>query len=172
MSLPETAEQTGTIAVPRPALAIIVAMTVERVIGSDGRIPWDLPADRRLFRKLTEGNTVIMGRATFNSLPAPLPTRHNIVISRTADNLEGATVCRGFLNGLSQGWRLGRPMFIIGGVELYRKALPIADILHVSWVAGSYAGDRHFPPFDLAAWAPVEDTAYPGFRHITYRRRR
>ena len=171
MSLEESPGQTGALAAPRPALAIIVAMTDEGAIGIDGRLPWDLPADRQLFRKLTEGNTVIMGRATFNSLPAPLPNRHNIVISRTAGDVKGATVCRGFLEGLSQGWRLGRPMFIIGGVELYRKALPIADILHVSWVAGNYAGDRHFPPFDLAAWEPVEDTAYPGFRHITYRRR-
>ena len=146
-------------------------MTGERVIGAGGSIPWDLPADRQLFRRLTEGNTVIMGRATFNSLPTPLPNRHNIVISRTLEGAAGVSICRNFLEGVALGWRLGRPLFVIGGVELYRKALPIADFLHVSWVDGEYAGDRHFPPLDLAQWEAIETVAYPGFRHITYRRR-
>ena len=154
-----------------PPLAIIVAMTRDGVIGRGGTLPWDLPADRRLFRDLTVGNTVIMGRSTFESLPAPLPHRHNLVLSRKPCQYAGMTVCRGFLEAVALGWRLGRPIFVIGGVELYRRALPVADTLHISWVAGDPAGDRHFPPFDLAAWQAVESTDYPGFQHVTYRRR-
>jgi dihydrofolate reductase len=154
----------------RPTIAIIVAMTRNGVIGQAGRLPWDLPADRRLFRQLTTGNTVIMGRLTFASLPGALAERHNLVVSRTSQRLPGATVCPGFRDALAVGGRLGRPIFVIGGVELYRQALPIADTLYVSWVDGDYPGDRHFPPFDQAAWQPVATTAYPGFQHVVYRR--
>jgi dihydrofolate reductase len=154
----------------RPTIGIVVAMTRNRVIGQAGRLPWDLPADRRLFRQLTTGNTVIMGRLTFASLPGALPERHNLVVSRTVQRLPGATVCPSFLDALAVACRLGRPIFVIGGVELYRQALPIADTLHVSWVDGDYPGDRHFPPFDPAAWLPGTPTTYPGFQHISYRR--
>ena len=154
----------------RPPMGIVVAMTRNGVIGQAGRLPWDLPADRRLFRQLTTGNTVIMGRLTFASLPGALAERHNLVVSRTVQRLPGATVCPGFREALAVGWRLGRPIFVIGGVELYRQALPIADTLHVSWVDGDYSGDRHFPPLDPADWVPVTTTAYPGFQHVVYRR--
>ena len=154
----------------RPRLAIVVAMTAAGVIGDQGRLPWDLPADRRLFRSLTVGNTVIMGRSTFAGLPGPLPRRNNIVISRTLGQPEGVIVCRSFLAGVALGWRLGQPLFVIGGVDLYRRALQIADTLHISWVEGVFAGDRHFPAFDLGAWEPVGETPYPGFRHVAYRR--
>ena len=154
----------------RPPMGIVVAMNRNGVIGQAGRLPWDLPADRRLFRQLTTGNTVIMGRLTFVSLPGALAERHNLVVSRTVQRLPGATVCPGFREALAVGWRLGRPIFVIGGVELYRQALPIADTLHVSWVAGDYPGDRHFPPFDPADWVPGTTTTYPGFQHVIYRR--
>jgi len=153
-----------------PSLGIVVAMTRDGVIGDLGGLPWDLPVDRRLFRRLTEGNTVIMGRRTFASLPAALADRHNIVLSRSADHFPGATACRGFLEAVALGWRLGRPIFVIGGKEVYRKALPIADTLHISWVTGEFSGDRRFPPFNLAAWVPVSTTDYPGFQHVVYRR--
>ena len=154
----------------RPTMAIVVAMTRNGVIGRSGSLPWDLPADRRLFRRLTTGNTVIMGRLTFASLPGSLAQRHNLVVSRTSQRLPGATVCPGFHEALAAGCRLGRPIFVIGGVELYRQALPVADTLHVSWVEGDYPGDRRFPPCDPAAWQPVATTAYPGFQHVVYRR--
>jgi len=153
-----------------PPLAIIVAMTKDRVIGREGRLPWDLAADRRLFRSLTVGNTVIMGRLTFASLPGALPDRHNLVVSRSCRQLPGATLCPSLDQALAVATRLGQPIFVIGGVELYRQALPLADVLHVSWVEGDYHGDRCFPAFSLDEWRPVSDTAYPGFRHVTYQR--
>jgi dihydrofolate reductase len=145
-------------------------MTRNGVIGHRGRLPWDLPADRQLFRRLTEGNTILMGRLTFESLAAPLPNRHNIVVSRSIGLIPGATVCRSFLEGLALGWQLGRPVYVIGGVELYRKALAVADNLYVSWVMEEFPGDRRFPTFDPADWLPVSATDYPGFRHAVYRR--
>jgi dihydrofolate reductase len=154
----------------RPPLAIIVAMTRRGVIGRGGTLPWDLPEDRRLFRRLTEGNTVLMGRLTFESLTCPLPHRHNIVISRSPRHYAGATVCPNLREGVDLGWRLGRPLFVIGGGELYRQALPLADTLHVSWIEGDFPGDRFFPDFELAGWEMVESVDYPGFAYVMYRR--
>ena len=158
-------------AADRPTIAIVVAMTRGRVIGQAGRIPWDLPVDRQLFRQLTTGNTVIMGRATYLSLPRPLPDRHNLVVSRSTCQLPGVTVCATFAQALAEAGRLGRPIFVIGGVEVYRQALPVADALHVSWVEGDHPGDRRFPTGDFSAWVPVSSTTYPGFQHVIYRRR-
>jgi len=152
-------------------VAIVVAMTRSGVIGGGGKIPWDLPADRQLFRRLTTGNTVIMGRATYLSLPGTLPHRNNLVVSRSSCQLPGVTVCATFAEALSTANRLGRPIFVIGGVDIYRQALAVADTLHVSWVEGDYPGDRCFPTGDLSAWTPVSSTTYPGFQHVIYLRR-
>jgi dihydrofolate reductase len=160
-----------TSATSPPELAIVVAMTRSRVIGRGGQLPWDLPADRQLFRRLTLGNTVIMGRLTFTSLPGALPDRHNLVVSRSCRQLPGATVCATLDEALAIAGRLGRPFFIIGGSSLYRQALAIADTLHVSWIEGDYPGDCCFPAFDQAAWQSVTSTPYNGFEHVVYRRR-
>lgn len=153
-----------------PEIGVVVAMTRKGVIGRGGRLPWDLPADRQLFRRLTEGNTVIMGRLTYESLGAALPNRHNIVLSRFSRHFDDAIACRSFLQGIAIGWRLGRPLYVVGGVDLYRKALLLATTLHVSWVEGDHEGDRFFPPFDPGLWLPVSTTNYPGFQHVVYRR--
>jgi dihydrofolate reductase len=63
-----------------------------------------------------------------------------------------------------------QPVFVIGGADLYREALPLADSLYVSWVDGEFAGDRHFPAVDFTAWEVVKTAVYPGFRHTAYRR--
>lgn len=151
-------------------LGIVVAMTATGVIGRDGGLPWDLPADRRLFRQLTLGGAVIMGRRTFESLPAPLAGRLNIVVTRGDHRYPGAETAPELTAALELARRSGRPTFVIGGVELYRAALPLADTLNVSWVDGEFPGDRHFPPLDLTEWEQIASVDYPGFRHVTYRR--
>ena len=152
------------------SLGIVVAMTATGVIGRGGKLPWDLPADRRLFRQLTLGGAVIMGRRTFESLPAPLAGRLNIVVTRGGRLYPGSETVPELTTALELARRSGRPIFVIGGVELYRAALPLADTLHVSWVEGEFAGDRHFPAFDLADWDQIDSADYPGFRYVTYRR--
>jgi dihydrofolate reductase len=153
-----------------PPLGIVVAMTAAGVIGHDGKLPWDLPADRRLFRQLTWGGTVIMGRLTFESLPEPLVNRRNIVITRSGRRYPGAETAPDLTAGLALARESAQPVFVIGGADLYREALPLADRLHVSWVDGEFAGDRHFPAFDLTDWNQIVSVDYPGFRYVTYRR--
>ena len=155
-----------------PEVEIIAAMTEDRVIGLGDRLPWDLPQDRRLFKNLTTGNTVIMGRKTYTSISRPLPERNNIVISSTLSDIPGATVCSSFSAALEVASSFGRTVFILGGVELYREALPVATVLHISWVEKSYEGSVLFPEFDLADWTVSEQKGYPGFRYVRYLRQK
>ena len=155
-----------------PQLAIIVAMTRDRVIGSQGGLPWQLPEELTLFKRLTTGCTVIMGQKTYAAIGKPLPERYNIVLSRSPDRLPGVHVCGSFMTGLAVARRQGRPVFVIGGAELFRKALPIATDLHISWVKGNYAGDVHFPELDLADWCCCAEEEFPGFHYMCYRRSR
>jgi len=150
---------------------ILVAMTKDRVIGREGRIPWHISEELRLFRDLTVGHAVLMGRRTFESIGHPLPGRLNIVLSRTLEPTPGVVVCAGLREGLAEGDARGGKTFIIGGRQVYEEALPIADTLRISWIPGHYAGDVYFPPFSLSDWEEIGSLDYPGFRHASYRRR-
>lgn len=154
-----------------PSLAIIVAMTSDRVIGTDNTLPWHLPEDLQLFKRLTEGGTLIMGRKTHESIGRPLPGRHNIVVSRSNHQISGVQICDSFMSGLIAAVQKGWPIFVIGGAQLYRKALPIAAELHISWVKGDYRGDIRFPEFELADWLCCEEQDYPGFHYARYLRK-
>lgn len=157
-----------------PQVAIIAAMTGNLVIGSGNSLPWHLPEDLQLFKRLTMGSTIIMGRKTYTSIGRPLPGRHNIVLSRSRDELSGAQVCDSFIACLTAAAQLGRKVFVIGGEELYRKALPIASELHISWVKDTVPdvpGDVYFPELDLENWIVCESVDHPGFRYTRYQRK-
>ena len=143
-------------------------MTRDRVIGLGARLPWDLPEDLQQLRRLTTGNTVIMGRRTYESIGHPLPDRNNIVLSRSLNCLDGVMVCNSFISSVAAARQFGRPVFILGGVELYREALPIASALHISWVREAFADNVYFPEFDLADWTVAEEHDYPDFRYVKY----
>jgi dihydrofolate reductase len=151
---------------------IIVALADNGVIGRDNDLPWDLPEDRRLFRDLTLGHAVIMGRRTFESLNGrPLPQRHNIVVSRTLAPQAGIHICPDFDSALTTAQTLADKAFFIGGEQIYRQALGIADLMILSRVHGSFAGDTFFPEFDTNQWRMVSEKDYPGFRQQVLRRR-
>lgn len=155
----------------RPEVAIIVAMTRDRVIGSDGGIPWHLPEELQLFKRLTTGGTLIMGRKTHESIGHPLPGRHNIVLSRSVQELPGVQLCTSFRAARGEALQRQRPVFVIGGAELYRQALPISQELHISWIEKDFAGDTRFPPFALSDWSCCEENDFPGFHYGRYRRK-
>ena len=141
------------------------------MIGSGGALPWHLPEDMQLFKRLTMGCAVIMGHRTYASIGRPLPGRYNIVLSRSRQELPGVQVCDSSMAGLTAAAQQGRPVFVIGGEELYRKALPIASELHISWVKTVTSGDKHFPELDFNDWIICEDVDHTGFRYIRYRRK-
>jgi dihydrofolate reductase len=153
-----------------PKISIIVAMTCDRVIGDQQGLPWHLPEDLQLFKRTTLGKTVIMGRKTYQSIGRPLSGRYNIVLSRSPEKLTGVQVCTSFIKSLTMAARHGQPVFVIGGVELYNKALPISTELRISWVKEDLPGDTLFPEFDLTEWTACSETEYSGFKHIHYQR--
>ncbi|TFD58815.1 dihydrofolate reductase [Cryobacterium suzukii] len=136
-------------------LGLIWAQTVNGVIGADGVMPWHLPEDLAHFRTVTLGGAVIMGRRTWDSLPEryrPLPGRQNVVITRQQGwAAEGTSIAHSLddARALIEG-----PVWVIGGGEIYRLALPLADTLEVTEIDAEIAGDTHAPALD-AAWARV-----------------
>ncbi len=149
---------------------ILVAMTEAQVIGREGAIPWHLPAELRLFRQLTVGHPLLMGRRTFESIGRPLPNRRNLVVSRSLGPAPGIEICRSFAEALAQAAGAEK-LFFIGGRSIYTQALPIADSLRISWIAGDYPGEEHFPAWDRGEWEEMESCQFPDFRHVLYRRR-
>ena len=155
----------------RPLITIVVAMTRQSVIGRKGRLPWHIPEDLRLFRELTTGQTVIMGRETFISIGHPLPERRNIVVTRTLREIAGVEICRSFSEALKKGTADGKKIFVIGGRRIYRHALPIADAMVVSWIREDYAGDTFFPESDLETWSVEKVEEHAEFTRVWYKKR-
>ncbi|MFO8003863.1 dihydrofolate reductase [Thioalkalivibrio sp.] len=127
-----------------PRLQIIVAMDPDRVIGRDNQLPWHLPEDLRHFRRITNGHTLVMGRRTHESIGRPLPNRRNIVLSRQAHwQAPGVEVHPDLESALAAAD--DGPVFVIGGAELFREALPRAAVIHLTRVHRRFPGDVHFP---------------------------
>ncbi len=147
-------------------------MTQERVIGASGRLPWHLPEDLRLFRGLTYGHAVVMGRRTFESIGRPLPGRRNLVVSRTLPPSPDIEVCRSFEEALARTADLSGRVFFIGGPGIYAQALSVADLLIVTWVEQDVKGDVHFPAFNASEWTAERTEPGSGFVRVWYRRTR
>jgi dihydrofolate reductase len=130
-------------------ITLVVAAARNGVIGKDGAIPWRLSDDLKRFKALTLGHTVVMGRKTWDSLPPrnrPLPGRRNVVVTRDADwQAEGAERAT-----LEQALAMA-DVFVIGGAEIYRTTLPLADRIELTEVQGDFDGDAVFT-FDRSQW--------------------
>ena len=135
-------------------VSIIAAMSENRVIGRDGRLPWHLPADLRRFKQLTSGHTIVMGSSTLESIGRPLPHRRSIVLSTRPDfEPRGVTLARSLDEALHLS--AGQRTFVIGGAAVYRLALPLARCIHLTLVHAQVAGDVTFPPFEGPTWRLV-----------------
>ena len=134
------------------SLSIIAAVASNRVIGRDNDLPWHLPEDLKQFRCLTMGHHIIMGRKTFESLGRLLPGRTTVVVSRQPDYaVEGAKVATGLHEALA-ACAGDEEVFVIGGAELYREALALADKLYLTEIEAEFDGDAWFPEYDRADW--------------------
>ncbi|SOE04207.1 dihydrofolate reductase [Blastococcus haudaquaticus] len=145
-----------------PSVALIWAQARDRVIGASGGLPWHLPEDLKLFRTLTTGSTVVMGRRTWESLPErfrPLPGRTNVVLTSdpawTADGARRAASVAEVLD-------TGQPLWVIGGGEVYSAFLPHADRLVVTDVDVAVEGDTWAPAIG-AEWRRVSRTPEQGW---------
>lgn len=136
-------------------VSIIVAMARNRVIGRDNAMPWHLPAELKYFKRVTMGKPIIMGRKTYGSIGRPLPGRHNIVVTRDRGYaLAGVTVVHGLQEALAAAGEVDEAV-IIGGAELYRQALPVADRLYLTEIEAETEGDTWFPEIRQGDWREV-----------------
>ena len=146
-------------------------MTRTGIIGKDGGLPWRLPEDMRHFRRTTMGSAVVMGRKTFESIGKALKGRETIVVSRTLSERDDVVVCRTMENALATGKHRGGEVFVAGGSDVYRQALPVADRILVSHVHGEFEGDATFPEVDPEIWHVVSREQYADFEVVDYQRR-
>ena len=149
-------------------VSLVVAMAENHVIGRGGGLPWHLPKDLQHFKRLTIDHTVIMGRKTFEEIKQPLANRRNVVISRDPSwQPRGATVVPSLEEALAMG-ATEEEVFVIGGGEIFRLALPRADRLYLTLVHAKVEGDTSFPSFDLAAWALEDEEHHPADEKHAY----
>lgn len=137
----------------KPRIALIAAQASNRVIGRDNSMPWHLPEDLKYFKRVTMGKPVVMGRKTFESIGRPLPGRLNIVITRQADwsAPAGMMVVDSVDRALEQAVRYGEEkgldeVMVIGGGQIYERALPLAGRVYLTQIQQAFAGDAVFPP--------------------------
>jgi dihydrofolate reductase len=147
-----------------PKIQIVVARAGNGVIGRDGDMPWRLPSDLRHFKAATLNAPVIMGRKTFQSIGRPLPGRANIVISRSGFQAEGIEVLGTLEAAIARGCDIAAQtgadkVSVIGGGEIYRQAMEVADELLITEVGADIAGDTLFPPVDSHVWERVSLSA-------------
>jgi len=131
-------------------IVLVVAAAENGVIGRDGKIPWHISEDLKRFKALTMGHTVVMGRKTWDSLPRkPLPGRVNVVVTRQKDwHAEGA-IAASSLGAATAG--TSGTLMIIGGAEIYERALPMATRIELTEVHQAFDGDAKFE-FDRSGW--------------------
>jgi dihydrofolate reductase len=158
---------------PRPRIVLVVARSLNGVIGQEGKLPWHLPADLKHFKAITMGSAMIMGRRTFESLPGLLPGRRHIVLTRDRHwHADGAEAAHGLEEALALAG--GDPVSVIGGADVFALTLPVADRIELTEVLTDIPGDTVMPdPRQAADWVETEVAVHapadgrPGFRFVT-----
>ncbi|MFH0842004.1 MAG: dihydrofolate reductase [Bacteroidota bacterium] len=158
-------------------ISIIVAVSEDLGIGRNNDLLWHIPEDLKRFKNLTYGNTVVMGRRTWESLPRkPLPGRTNIVITDIPnERFEGAETTYSVDDALAKCEK-DKEIFIMGGGSIYRQFMPLADRLYITHVHKKTPADIYFPKIDRRTWKVVEEEEFKSgevpYTYVIYERRR
>ena len=147
-------------------LSIIVAMSKNRVIGKDNKMPWHLSNDLKNFKKITIGKTIVMGRLTYDSIGKPLPERKNIVLSRNLidsdvfifDNFEEVL---NFTKDEDE-------VFIIGGQDIYSQTIDKVNKLYLTTIDANIEGDKYFPEIDISKWKKIRSENFSKDQNNTH----
>ena len=167
-------------------ISLIAALAENRVIGKDNDLAWHLPDDMQYFMSTTKGHPVIMGRKNYDSIPEkfrPLKGRKNIIITRNKDyHLTHCAECA-ITHSIDEAFDVARQeqveeVFVIGGGEIYKLALPMADKLYLTEIKSTIEGDTYFPIFDTTQWQEIsrkphdiDDRHEHAFDFVIYQRR-
>lgn len=138
-------------------ISLIVAAAENNAIGKNNQMLWHLPNDFKYFKKITTDHSIVMGRKTFDSIGKALPNRRNIVISRNQDFKAEDVDVANSLEEVLLYCRDEREIFIIGGAEIYKQALPLAQMIYLTRVHTSLAGDAFFPSLPSGEWKLVSE---------------
>lgn len=149
---------------------LIAAVTGQRVIGNSQGLPWYIPEDLKHFKKITTGQTILMGRRTYETIGRPLPNRANIVLDNEKKPIAGARVCGSIDEALTWAEKQGKDLYVIGGANVFAQMLPLVTVMHLSHVKKDYPGDVYFPEYDKSDWQEIEREEYDEFTAITYKR--
>jgi dihydrofolate reductase len=133
-------------------VSIIVAMARNRVIGAGNKIPWHLPAELKLFKSITMGHHIVMGRNTWESIGRLLPGRTSVIVTRQPSYRVDGAIMASSIDHAIDACNGDSEIFVIGGAQLYAAAMPYANRLYLTVVAADVAGDAHMPEFDFASW--------------------
>lgn len=160
-------------------ITIIAAISKNGVIGIENQLPWHIPADFKHFKETTLHGTVIMGRKTFDSIGKPLPNRTNIVITRNKGLIIPGCITVNSLKSAIRKAGSNTEIFIIGGEEVYKMAMPIADCLNLTIIKESFEGDAFFPKISRSEWDKISSEDYQAdeknkfpYSFIKYERRK
>jgi dihydrofolate reductase len=154
-------------------ITIISACSRNRIIGKDNQLIWNVPGDLKRFKELTTGNPIIMGRKTFDSIGKPLPNRRNIVITRDKSwRHEGCLVYDNLKDAISDF--ISENIFIIGGGEIYKMSISLADKIELTLIDKDFDGDTYFPEID-DNWIVEKSESHEcpdfSYHYITYVRK-
>lgn len=150
-----------------PRLSLIVAKSLNGVIGNDGSLPWHLSSDLKFFKQTTLGKPVLMGRVTYQDIGRPLPGRANLVLTRDAGfKAKGVEVFTDINDMIGRGFELAGltatdEVMVIGGAQIYATAMPYVSRLYVTEVDALVDGDAHFPAITAHEWQLISETIHP-----------
>jgi len=148
-------------------VVMVAAVADNGVIGRGGDIPWSNSEDLKHFRSVTKGNTVVMGRATFESIGHPLPYRTNVVVTRRPDwSHDGVFVATDIPDAIAQAQQFDGDIMIIGGGQIYAEAMHLADQQILTEIHQSPEGDTYYPAYDESEWAETKREAYDGYHFV------
>lgn len=139
-------------------ISLLVAHDANRVIGKDNDLPWYIPEDLAYFKKMTMGKAMVMGRKTFDSIGKPLPGRQSIIVTRNSDyTADGAIVVYDLTEAIEKAKEFGDEVMIIGGAEIFRQSMDIADRLYITYIDKQFEGDTFFPEY-RSEWTVVSSS--------------
>ena len=152
-------------------VVLVAAVAANGVIGADGGIPWRIPGEQAHFKAVTLGHTLVMGRATYDSIGRPLPGRTTVVLTRDPGwSAAGVLVAGTFEEALRRADELSGDVMVAGGGRVYAEALPWADEQVLTEVPASPEGDVRYPDFDRSEWVEVQREPHDGYDLVRWER--
>jgi dihydrofolate reductase len=155
-----------------PEIIIIAAVSRNGVIGVNGELPWNIPEEFQQFLAHVRGHTAVMGRRSFEAFAGTMHAKRCIVVSRSRPAYPDALVSPSFHAAVTLARHFPETVWITGGAEIYRQAIPVADAMYLSTIKRDVAGDTHFPDWDPTPWDLEQQRDHAEFEFRIWRRKR